>query len=323
MPETMIEISDLTRLYGATKALDAIGFQVQRGEVMGFLGPNGAGKTTTMRILAGILAPTEGSVQVAGLDMIANPVAARAKIGFLPESPPVYDEMTVREYLTYLAALRRVPGARLRGAVEHAMERCGLKQVADRLLRNLSKGYRQRAGIAQAIVHGPEVVILDEPTVGLDPIQIREIRQLIRELGGEHSVLLSTHILPEVRMTCNRVAVINQGRIVANDTLEGLEQSAAGQGSFFIRWNHPPEPELLQQVPGVAHVKASEGGWTIIPAKGSDPLPELVQRSAAHGWDLRELQPVGGSLEEIFLHLTTREEDAEATAVPAAREVVS
>lgn len=322
MPEIMIEISDLTRLYGSTKALDAIGFQVQRGEVMGFLGPNGAGKTTAMRILAGILAPTEGSVQVAGMDMIADPVAARAKIGFLPESPPIYDEMTVREYLTYLAALRQVPHAKLRSAVEHAMERCGLRHTADRLLRNLSKGYRQRAGIAQAIVHSPEVVILDEPTVGLDPIQIREIRQLIRELGGEHSVLLSTHILPEVRMTCNRVAVINQGRIVANDTLEGLEHKAVALGSFFMRWSHPPDLAVLQQVPGVAHVKATEGGWTIAPLKGSDPLPELVHRSATQGWDLRELQPAGESLEEIFLNLTTREEDAETSISSTTQEAL-
>ncbi|MEO5348558.1 MAG: ABC transporter ATP-binding protein [Magnetococcus sp. YQC-3] len=314
MPETMIEISDLTRNYGPTRALDRIGFQVQRGEVMGFLGPNGAGKTTAMRILAGILAPTEGSVHVAGLDMIANPVEARAKIGFLPESPPIYDEMTVREYLTYLAALRRLPGKRIRDAVEHAMERCGLRPTADRLLRNLSKGYRQRAGIAQAIVHSPEVVILDEPTVGLDPIQIREIRQLIRDLGGEHSVLLSTHILPEVRMTCNRVAVINQGRIVANDTLEGLEQKASGLGSFFVRWNNPPEPATLQQIPGVARIKEKEGGWTITPVKDADPIPELVHRSASQGWDLRELLPAGESLEEIFLNLTTREEGTESPA---------
>ncbi|MEO5363946.1 MAG: ABC transporter ATP-binding protein [Magnetococcus sp. DMHC-8] len=315
MPETMIEIADLTRMYGPTKALDAIGFQVQRGEVMGFLGPNGAGKTTAMRILAGILAPTEGSVSVAGLDMIADPVAARAKIGFLPESPPIYDEMTVREYLTYLAALRRVDCARRRATVAHTMERCGLSHVADRLLRNLSKGYRQRAGIAQAIVHSPEVVILDEPTVGLDPIQIREIRQLIRELGGEHSVLLSTHILPEVRMTCNRVAVINQGRIVANDTLEGLEQKATGVGAFFMRWNRAPDVETLLRVPGVARVREREGGWTITPASDIDPVPALVHHSATQGWDLRELVPAGESLEEIFLNLTTREEDAEAVSV--------
>ncbi|WP_130470601.1 ABC transporter ATP-binding protein [Candidatus Magnetaquicoccus inordinatus] len=310
MQETMIEITGLSRFYGPTKALDAISLQVQRGEVMGFLGPNGAGKTTAMRILAGILSPSEGSVRIAGLDMIANPVEARAKIGFLPESPPIYGEMTVREYLHYLAALRRVDADHLSSAVAQAMDRCGLTHVADRLLRNLSKGYQQRAGIAQAIVHSPEVVILDEPTVGLDPIQIREIRQLIRDLGGEHSVLLSTHILPEVRMTCNRVAVINQGRIVADDTLEGLEQKAASKAAFFMRWLCPPDLAVLQNIPGVAQVRAKEGGWMITPIADQDPIPELLQQSVAQGWDLRELLPASNSLEEIFLHLTTREEDS-------------
>ncbi|MBF0184843.1 MAG: ABC transporter ATP-binding protein [Magnetococcales bacterium] len=310
MPEIMIEISDLTRYYGSTKALDAIGFQVQRGEVMGFLGPNGAGKTTAMRILAGLLSPSEGSVHIAGLDMIANPVEARAKIGFLPESPPIYGDMTVREYLTYLASLRRVSRDRLSAAVEQTMERCGLSHVANRLLRNLSKGYQQRAGIAQAIVHSPEVVILDEPTVGLDPIQIREIRQLIRELGGEHSVLLSTHILPEVRMTCNRVAVINQGRIVADDTLEGLEQKTSNKTTYFLRWSRPPSPAVLQQIPGIAQIRAQDGGWSILPQTNQDPIPELLQRSVSEGWDLRELLPSSNSLEDIFLNLTTREEEA-------------
>lgn len=307
MSETMIEIVDLTRNFGPKRALDGIGFQVRRGEVMGFLGPNGAGKTTAMRILAGLLAPTRGSVQVGGVDVVGDPVAARAKIGFLPESPPIYDEMTVAEYLTYLAGLRRVPAAKVARAVDGAMVRCGLTEVRDRLLRNLSKGYRQRAGIAQAIVHSPEVVILDEPTVGLDPIQIREIRQLIRDLGGEHSVLLSTHILPEVRMTCNRVAVIHNGRIVADDTLEGLERRTAGQETIFLRWNRTPEPGVLETIPGVARARAGDNGWTVTPETAADPLPELLRRSVAEGWDLREVVPGGNNLEEIFVQLTTSE----------------
>lgn len=260
-----------------------------------------------MRILAGLLAPTGGRVQVAGIDVVENPVVARGKIGFLPEIPPIYREMTVREYLLFLARLRRVPLGAVKEAVNRAMERCGLLKVADRLLGNLSKGFRQRAGIAQAIVHGPEVVILDEPTVGLDPIQIREIRQLIRELGGEHSVLLSTHILPEVQMTCNRVAVIHNGRIVANDTLEGLEQTAAGGGSFFIRWNQSPGEGVLEVMAGIAKVRKKEAGWVITPGPGKDPVPELLRRSVAEGWDLRELVPTGNTLEEIFLNLTTHE----------------
>ncbi|MBF0627275.1 MAG: ABC transporter ATP-binding protein [Magnetococcales bacterium] len=311
MTETMIHLSGVTRLFGGVRALDRIDLEVHRGEVMGFLGPNGAGKTTTMRILSGLLAPSAGSVAVAGVDVLENPVEARARIGFLPENPPIYGEMTVREYLTYLATLRRVPGGKVRAAVDRAMERCGLTAVTDRLLRNLSKGYKQRAGIAQAIVHGPDVVVLDEPTVGLDPIQIREIRALIRELGGEHSVLLSTHILPEVRMTCQRVAVIHQGRIVADDTLDGLENRAHGKSIHYLRWQHPPTPDTLRQIPGVAQATPKEEGWLITANPESDPIPELVRLSAASGWDLRELTPAGGSLEEIFLQLTTREERPE------------
>ncbi|MEO5379128.1 MAG: ABC transporter ATP-binding protein [Magnetococcus sp. DMHC-6] len=315
MTEIMIEVSDLSRNFGSICALDRINLQVKRGEVMGFLGPNGAGKTTAMRILAGLLAPTSGSVQVAGLDVLEQGVAARAKIGLLPETPPLYGEMTVREYLSYLAALRRVPRTQVRTAVERAMSRCGLESVSERLLRNLSKGYRQRAGIAQAIVHSPEVVILDEPTVGLDPIQIREIRGLIRELGGEHSVLLSTHILPEVRMTCNRVALISQGRIVADDTLEGLEKRAQSAGLLFIRLNNSPEVSTLAALPGVAHIESGEGGgWWITPHPQIDPTPAILRNAVEKGWDLRELSPASHSLEDIFVQLTTQEADPEAHA---------
>ncbi|MBF0294775.1 MAG: ABC transporter ATP-binding protein [Magnetococcales bacterium] len=308
MTETMIHLSGVTRMFGTVKALDNIELQVHRGEVMGFLGPNGAGKTTTMRILAGLLAPTEGSVAVAGVDVLEDPVEARARIGFLPENPPIYGEMTVEEYLTYLASLRRVPKGQLAGAVDRAMERCGLTAVANRLLRNLSKGYRQRAGIAQAIVHAPDVVILDEPTVGLDPIQIREIRELIRELGGEHSVLLSTHILPEVRMTCGRVAVIHQGRIVADDALENLESRVHGSSAHFVRFGSLPDADALRRMAGVAGVTPREDGWLITSVAAADPVPELLRLSVAQGWNLRELTPAGGNLEDIFLQLTTREE---------------
>lgn len=307
MSEYMIEINDLTRYYGPTLALDGISLKVKRGEVMGFLGPNGAGKTTAMRILAGLLSPSSGSVRIADMDVIDNPIQTRARIGFLPETPPIYTEMTVREYLAYLATLRGVPNSRLADALERTMTRCGLTQVADRLLRNLSKGYRQRAGIAQAIVHSPDVVILDEPTVGLDPIQIREIRNLIKELGGEHSVLLSTHILPEVQMTCNRVAVINKGRIVAEDTLEELNRRSQSQGALSLRWNAPPEAAVLRAIPGVDRADADGAVWNILPAPGADPLPEILRRSVEHNWDLREIAPSSRTLEEIFLHLTTRE----------------
>ncbi|MEO5347144.1 MAG: ABC transporter ATP-binding protein [Magnetococcus sp. YQC-9] len=314
MTETMIQMSGVSKHFGTIAALDGIDLTVKRGEVVGFLGPNGAGKTTTMRILSGLLAPSEGSIAVGGVDVLEDPVEARAKIGFLPENPPIYGEMTVREYLNYLATLRRVPRARLKEAVNRAMERCGLTNVSERLLRNLSKGYKQRAGIAQAIVHGPDVVVLDEPTVGLDPIQIREIRALIRELGGEHSVLLSSHILPEVRMTCQRVAVIHQGRIVADDTLDALENRSHGKSIHFVRWKNAPSPDQLRAIPGIADLHPRDDGWLIGAEVSIDPVPELIRRSVASGWDLRELTPTGGSLEEIFLQLTTREERPEEGA---------
>ncbi|MEO5365406.1 MAG: ABC transporter ATP-binding protein [Magnetococcus sp. WYHC-3] len=310
MAETMIALSGVSRDYGSILALRDIDLTVERGEVVGFLGPNGAGKTTAMRILAGLLAPSRGTVHVAGIDMLADAKKAKARLGFLPETPPLYDDMTVREYLTYLAALRGVERRDLGRATGVAMERCGLAGVADRLLRNLSKGYRQRAGIAQAIVHAPAVVVLDEPTVGLDPIQIREIRRLIGELGGDHSVLLSTHILPEVRMTCHRVAVINQGRIVATDTIEGLEHRARGGGRIRVRWQSPPEDAALLALGGIVDVSHQPDGQVVItPQPGADPVPDLVRESVARGWDLRELAPQVESLEDIFVQLTTRESD--------------
>ncbi|MBF0311026.1 MAG: ABC transporter ATP-binding protein [Magnetococcales bacterium] len=306
----MIEIQGLTRTFGNLKALDNIAFQVQHGEVVGFLGPNGAGKTTTMRILAGLLAPTEGTIRVAGFDVIEEPEKARAKIGFLPETPPIYEEMTVREYLLFLAGLRGVSRDRLPAAVDAAMNRCGLANVADRLLRNLSKGYRQRAGIAQAIVHNPRVVILDEPTAGLDPNQVREIRSLIRELASEHSILLSTHILPEVQMICSRVILIHGGRIVLEDSLAGLAQRTAHtKGEILLQWRNPPDAATLSALPGVEACRQEGDGWVIVPRTDADPVPELLRRSVENGWDLRKLMPVSHSLEEIFVQLTTTEGD--------------
>ncbi|MBF0620804.1 MAG: ABC transporter ATP-binding protein [Magnetococcales bacterium] len=315
MSEKMIEILGLSRRFGQTQALDNINLEVNRGEVMGFLGPNGAGKTTAMRILSGLLSPSSGHVRVAGMDILNEPIKVRQSIGFLPETPPIYGEMTVREYLTYLASLRGVGKGALKQSVNDAMDRCGLTAVSHRLLRNLSKGYRQRAGIAQAIVHKPDIVILDEPTVGLDPIQIREIRKLIRELGGEHSVLLSTHILPEVQMTCDRVSVINNGRIVAQDTLAGLEaRQKAAKGLRFV-WDNPPDDATLQSIPGVAELQTDGDAKLIIPNKNQDPRAELVKRSVENNWGLLELRPVEHSLEEIFVQLTTMEPQGNNTEV--------
>ena len=220
---TLVEIKNLSRFYGALQAVKDVSFTIRQGEVLGFLGPNGAGKTTTMQIISGNLAPSGGSVTIAGHDLLEDPRAAKGQIGYLPEQPPLYRELTVDEYLDYCAALNQVPRAQRVSARDNAKERCGLHDTGRRLIGNLSKGYQQRVGIAQAIIHLPPVVILDEPTVGLDPIQIREIRALIRELGKEHGVILSTHILPEVQATCDHVQIINKGELVLNESIEGLE----------------------------------------------------------------------------------------------------
>src|SRR3970040_317250 len=220
---TLVEIRNLSRFYGALQAVRDVSFTIRQGEVLGFLGPNGAGKTTTMQIISATLAPSGGSVTIAGHDLLEAPRAAKSQIGYLPEQPPLYRELTVDEYLDYCAALNHVPRAQRLQARDNAKERCGLHGVGRRLIGNLSKGFQQRVGIAQAIIHLPPVVILDEPTVGLDPIQIREIRALIRELGKEHGVILSTHILPEVQATCDRVQIINKGELVLNESIEGLE----------------------------------------------------------------------------------------------------
>ena len=214
----MIEVQDLRKSFGGRVAIDGISFRVEKGEILGFLGPNGAGKTTTMRILTGFIPPTSGTARVAGLDVVEEPREVKRRIGYLPEHPPLYKEMTVSAYLAFVARIKGVPGKRLKETVASALERCGLDAVAGRLIQNLSKGYQQRVGIAQAIVHSPEVMILDEPTVGLDPRQILKIRNIIRSFHGEKTVILSTHIIPEVEKLCDRVAIINEGRIVALDT---------------------------------------------------------------------------------------------------------
>ncbi len=224
MPTPTLSAHNLVRAYGPHTAVDHVSFELHRGEVLGFLGPNGAGKSTTMQMLTGNLAPTAGSIRICGVDLLEHPTTAKAHLGYLPETPPLYRDLTVDEFLALAARLHRVAKGEIAAAVARAKERCGLKKAGKKLIASLSKGYRQRVGIAQAIVHNPQVVILDEPTVGLDPLQIREIRSLIRELGGEHSVILSTHILPEVESTCDRVQIINDGKLVFQDTLSSLQQ---------------------------------------------------------------------------------------------------
>ncbi len=309
--EVLIRAEGLSRLYGPVRALDGVSFELRRGEVLGLLGPNGAGKTTTLEILSGNLAPTTGGVWIDGVDLLERPLEAKARLGYLPDQPPLYRELTVDEFLHFCARLHRVPRGRRREAVAQAKERCGLAGVGRRLIGNLSKGYRQRVGIAQAIVHNPRVVILDEPTVGLDPLQMREIRQLIRELAAEHTVLLSTHILPEVQAVCSRVQIIHRGRLVVDEDIEGLARRMRS-GSLILGLRRDPGREALLAVPGVEGAEPLGEGpagwrWRLHFDPERDPAEELARRAVEQGWGLRELTPERLSLEEVFVELTQQE----------------
>ncbi len=312
--DILVRVEALDRFYGDLAAVRDVSFQVRRGEVLGFLGPNGAGKSTTMQIIAGALAPSGGQVLIDGIDILDEPQKAKARVGYLPEQPPLYRELTVDEYLAYCARLHRVPRGQVAEVCERAKTRCGLTGVGRRLLGNLSKGYQQRVGIAQAILHSPAVVILDEPTVGLDPIQIREIRALIRELGGDHSVILSTHILPEVQSVCDRVLIIHQGRLVLDERVERL---ALGLTEPALRANlrRPPAEVELLALPGVQAVELGEGGRvTLRFREGEDPTEALLAQAVAGGWGLTELAPQRRSLEEVFVQLTCGEDSAHRLA---------
>lgn len=318
-PETLVKVEQLSREFASHTAVDGLDFAVHRGEVLGFLGPNGAGKTTTMRMITGNLAPTAGRVTINGLDIIDQPRAAKAEIGYLPEQPPVYRELTVDEYLKYCARLNRIARGKISRAMASAKERCGLGEVGARLIGNLSKGYQQRVGIAQAIIHSPAVVVLDEPTVGLDPIQIREIRKLIRELGGEHSVILSTHILPEVQAVCDRVQIINRGRLVMSESLEALTGRTQMAG-LLLRLARPPQSdELRARIAGLKNVTQRNDGCFLLQFAGELATPEQVaQVVVEQGWGLLELTPERRSLEQIFVDITSGDADInDATAVAA------
>ena len=316
----MIEVESLTKRYGRTTAVDGVSFRVERGEILGFLGPNGAGKTTTMRILTCYLPPTEGTARVAGYDVFAQPMEVKRRVGYLPETPPLYPDMSVRDYLEFCARIKGVPGKERRGRVADAIEKCRVGDVRDKLIAKLSKGYRQRVGLAQAILHNPDVLILDEPTAGLDPKQIIETRELIRSLAGSHTVILSTHILPEVSMTCGRVVIINKGRVVAEDTPDNLTRRLKGAGTIRVEARGEAALEALKAVPGVlaAHPRGGHDGAVIVDVEaeaGRDVRAELAWAVVTKGHALLGLQQMGMSLEEIFLHLTTT--DA-ADAAPAA-----
>ena len=314
----MIEARSLTKFYGDFPAIEDVSFAAEPGEVIGFLGPNGAGKTTTMRIITGFTPPTAGTAVVAGHDVQEEPLAARASIGYLPETVPLYTDMTVREYLHYMGELRGMSKARIRARVEDVFGLCRLEEYTDSLVSKLSKGYRQRVGIAQAILHEPPVLVLDEPTIGIDPRQVVETRQIIRGLGGDHTVILSTHILPEVSMVCDRVLIIHEGRIVVMDTAEKLSARLGGVSRVVMDVRGPREQirAALSGLDGVIEVTLSDAGgrqqFIVDCAPSRDIRIELAKAVADNGWGLVELRAMGLSLEEIFLRLTTEDEETAA-----------
>jgi ABC-2 type transport system ATP-binding protein len=315
----VIEVQHLTKRYGRVTAVDDVSFRVERGEILGFLGPNGAGKTTTMRILTGYMPATDGRATVAGYDVFDQPIEAKRRTGYLPETPPLYPDMTVREYLEFVARIkmgRSATASQRHERVDAVMQRTRVADMAGRLCAKLSKGYRQRVGLAQAIIHNPEVLILDEPTAGLDPKQIIETREPIRSLAGDHTVILSTHILPEVAQTCQRVVIINKGRVVAVDSPENLTARLRGTETMYIQveGGGAEAARVLEVVPGVTRVSLADqrdgtAGYEVESAKGQDVRRELARAVVTRGWGLLELRPVRMSLEEIFLHLTTEEAD--------------
>ena len=310
--ELTVSARALSRSYGSNRAVRDVSLQLKRGEVLGLLGPNGAGKTTTMQMLTGNLAPTDGEVEICGIDLIDQPTQAKSHIGYLPEVPPLYRELKVDEYLRLAARLHKITKGVIAQAMQRAKSRCGLTDMGNRLIGSLSKGYQQRVGIAQAIIHEPDVIILDEPTIGLDPNQIREIRSLIKDLGRDHSLILSTHILPEVEAVCDRVQILHRGEVVFNDTIAGLKQFRGGQ-TLQIGLRNPPSPDEISRVAGGVSVEAVNASLFRVHPRGSvDPTDELVRASVERGWGLFQLQPAQASLEEVFVQLTQREEEVSA-----------
>ncbi|HTC63877.1 MAG TPA: ATP-binding cassette domain-containing protein [Candidatus Saccharimonadales bacterium] len=325
----MITVNALTKKYAHTTAVDHISFEVKKGQIVGFLGPNGAGKTTTMRMLTCFLTPTGGTATVAGFDILEQPLEVKKRIGYLPETPPVYLEMRIAEYLSFVGQLKGLSGSDLRSRVDYACERCAVADVRNKIIGKLSKGYRQRVGLAQAIIHNPDVLILDEPTAGLDPKQINETRDLIKSLAGDHTIILSTHILPEVSQTCEQVIIINKGKIVATDSVSNLQQRARSGESVIVEvagrngaLDSATVQRKLEQITGVSRVVPKADGqkrviFEVEATKDLGVRGNVARAVVESGWDLNELRPAALSLEEIFLQLTGSEAPAEMEPVAA------
>jgi ABC-2 type transport system ATP-binding protein len=316
----VIEVQHLSKKYGPFTAVDDVSFRAESGEIMGFLGPNGAGKTTTMRIITGYMPATEGRATVAGYDVFDQPLEAKRRTGYLPETPPLYPDMTVREYLKFVAKIKGVR-ANINDRVDAVMKKTWVADMASRHCGKLSKGYKQRVGLAQALIHEPEVLVLDEPTAGLDPKQIIETRQLIRELAGTHTIVLSTHILPEVAQTCQKVVIINKGKIVATDTPEALSERMRGAMSMFVQAQGPADDveRALRNLAGVIRVSVTDrkgdiANFNVDTEKGADVRREVSSAIVRNGWGLLELRPMRVSLEDVFLSLITEEVEAEDVA---------
>ena len=311
----MIEVENLTKYYGPQMAIEEVNFKVEKGEILGFLGPNAAGKTTTMRILTCYMPATRGTAKVAGYDIFADSLEVRKRIGYLPENPPLYKDMSVSSYLEFVSKIKGIEPSQREKRLQAVMERCSITEVKDTVIGRLSKGYQQRVGLAQALIHDPEIIILDEPTMGLDPKQIIEVRELIKGLGGDHTVVVSSHILPEVSMTCQRVVIINEGRVVAEDTPENLTAKLKGSESIYLEVEGPQEEvvKALKGMEGILEVKAEakdgRGGFYLESELRKDIRRELSSLIVGKGWGLYEIRSRGMSLEEIFLHLTTKEEE--------------
>ena len=304
----------LTRRYGTGLAVAELDLELRRGEVLGLLGPNGAGKSTTLQMLTGNLAPSSGSISVCGIDLLEHPKRAKAKIGYLPEIPPLYREMTVDEFLLFCAQLHRLPRTELAPAVQEVKARCGLADMGKRLIAHLSKGYQQRVGIAQAIIHKPDVVILDEPTVGLDPNQIRDMRALMRELSANHSVILSTHILPEVEAVCDRVQILHRGKIVFADSIDALRRSQQGE-MLLLGFARAPTLDAFITATGAAAAQQRDNGLFQVPCAADSALAQAItQAAAANDWGLTQMTPERASLEDVFAELTLSATPADEAA---------